>query len=440
MIASIAGALQNSGPARGIASRRALLVAALTAVFCTPAQAQRTPADSARAAADSLAARLRRAEEAIALLQQQLGEQASSGTTTRSRMQLELNGRVLVHTFFNDASVNNVDDPQFARPDATSAQPGTSLGFAIRQTTLGLVVTSRDVLGGRFVGDVDVDFYGGQQPSSGGRTFPLLRLRTARGAVHWGHGELLIGQESPLIAALNPVSPAAIGTPAFVTAGNLWLWLPQLRGTIEGGSSVRVALQGAVLANTNGDAVAPFDTDTDPAERSALPATEARVRVRWGEDALASEIGCGGHLAWIDLPLGRHTTYAGACDARIAMASFELRGEGYIGRGLRGLGGGGISQNVSRFGMPLEDRGGWAQVNLDATTWAKLGAGCGIDEPMSSDVATGGRLRNTACSGYTIVRPAGPLFFGAEYRRIETKYTSGTFGNNHVNLAMGFEF
>ena len=403
-------------------------------------RAQRTPIDSARTAADSLVARLRRAEEAIALLQQQLGEQAASGATTRSRMQFELNGRVLMHAFFNDASVNNVDDPQFARPDATAAQPGTSLGFAIRQTTLGLVVTSRDVLGGLFVGDMDVDFFGGQQPSSGGRTFPLLRLRTARGAVRWAHGELLIGQESPLIAGLNPVSPAAIGTPAFVTAGNLWLWLPQLRATVERGSSVRIAVQGAVLANTNGDAVAPFDTDTDPAERTALPGMEARVRIRWGEDALASEIGCGGHLGWIDVPVGRHTTYAGACDARIAMASVELRGEGYIGRGLRGLGGGGISQNLSRIGVPLEDRGGWVQVNLDATPRVKLGAGCGMDEPRSADVASGGRLRNTSCSGYTIVRPAGPLFVGAEYRRIDTKYTSGTFANNHVNLAMGFEF
>ena len=440
MIASIAGARQNSASARAIASRSTLLAAALTGTLCLSAQAQRAPTDSARAAADSLAARLRRAEEAIALLQQQLGEQASSGTTTHSRMQLELNGRVLMHTFFNDASVNNADDPQFARPDAPSAQPGTSLGSAIRQTTLGLVVTSRDVLGGRFVGDVDVDFFGGQQPSAGGRTFPLLRLRTARAAVRWSHGEFLVGQESPLIAGLNPVSPAAIGTPAFVTAGNLWLWLPQLRATVERGSSVRIALQGAVLANTNGDAAAPFDTDTDPAERTALPATEARLRVRWGEDALASEIGCGGHLGWIDLPAGRHTTYASACDARIAMSSVELRGEAYIGRGLRGLGGGGISQNISRVGVPLEDRGGWAQVNYDATALVKLGAGCGIDEPRPADVASGGRLRNSACSGYTIVRPAGPLFFGAEFRRISTKYTSGTFADNHVNLAMGFEF
>jgi hypothetical protein len=418
------------------------LVAALLSAAARPssATAQTVPSDSARAAADSLEARLRRAEEAIALLQQQLGEQASSGTTTRSRMQLEFNGRVVVNAFRNNRRVNNVDDPQFVRPDSASALPVTAFGMAIRQTTLGLVVTARDVLGGRFVGDVDVDFYGGQQASSGGRTFPLLRLRTARGAVKWSNGELLIGQEAPLVAGLNPVTPAAVGTPEFVTAGNLWLWLPQVRGTIELDGPVRVALQAAVLAPTTGDAVGLFDTDADNAERSDRPATEARVRARWGEEDHPSEVGCGGHLAWVAVPGVRARTSAFACDARVALGRLELRGEGYTGRGLRGLGGGGISQNLANTGFPLHDSGGWAQLNLDVTSMVRAGGGCGIDKPDEGEVAAGGRLRNQACSGYTIVRPAGPLFFGAEYRRLQTKYASGSVGDGHVNLSVGFEF
>src|SRR5260221_4817558 len=139
--------------------------------------------------------------------------------------------------------------------------------MSARQTTLGAAYASRDVVGGQFVGHVDVDFYGGQKASSGGRTFPLLRLRTARGIVRWSNGELLVGQESPLIAGVNPVSPAAIGTPAFATAGNLWLWLPQIRGTIESSGDVRIALQGGVLADTHVVPIWLFDTDVDQAER-----------------------------------------------------------------------------------------------------------------------------------------------------------------------------
>ena len=413
-------------------------------LVASPLLAQRTPAgDSARGvAADSIAARLRRAEEAIALLQQQLGEQTSSGVTTRSRMQLELSGRMLVHAFRNERRVNNVDDPQFVRPDSASALPISGVGLAIRQTVLGMSVTARDVLGGSFTGTLDVDFFGGQQPSSGGRTFPLLRLRTAHGAVRWTHGELLVGQEAPLIAATNPVSPAAIGTPAFAAAGNLWLWLPQLRATLETGGPVRVAVQGAVIAPTTGDVVGLFDTDIDAAERSGRPAVEGRLRVRWGEDERASEIGCGGHLGWIALSAATLArTNVAACDARIAfIPRVELRGEAYTGRGLRGLGGGGIGQNLSRSATPLEDRGGWGQINIDAYHTLKIGAGCGIDEPRSADVPAGGRLRNEACASYAILRPAGPLFLGVEIRQIETKYAAGSVTNNHLNLGIGFEF
>jgi hypothetical protein len=445
MTAHHAAARLNSVPPRAKASSTFLAALIASATIAAPLHAQQrapvTPADSARVAADSVAARLRRAEEAIAVLQQQIADQASSGVATRSRMQLEITGRVVVHGFSNDRRVNNVDDPQFVRPDSAQALPVEGVGLAIRQTTLGIVLTSRDVLGGQFVGDLDVDFFGGQQPSSGGRTFPLLRLRTARGAVRWTNGELMIGQETPLIAGLNPVSPAAIGTPEFAAAGNLWLWLPQIRGTVESRGSVRFALQGAVLANTTGDAVGLFDTDVDAAERSQRPALEARLRARFGEADRPSEVGCGGHLAFLAVPGGNtENTHAVACDVRLMVSRLDVRGEAYTGRGLRGLGGGGIGQNIGRLNKPLDDRGGWAQINVEANAMVRLGAGCGIDKPEESDVLAGGRLRNQACSGYTIIKPGGPLFLGAEFRRIETKYAAGTLGNNHLSISAGFEF
>lgn len=240
---------------------------------------------------------------------------------------------------------------------------------------------------------------------------------------------------------MSPVSPAAIGTPGFVTAGNLWLWLPQVRATLETGGATRIGLQLAVLASTTGDAVGAFDTAADAAERSGRRATEARVRLRMGEDERASEIGCGGHLAWIAAPgdvLLRSTAFA--CDAQVApFARVELRGEVYTGRGLRGLGGG-VSQNLGRSGALLDDRGGWAQLNVTAHPMLRLAAGCGVDQPREADVPAGGRLRNDACAGSAIVRPGGPLFFGVEARRLATRYAAGTVTNHHVNLAAGFEF
>ena len=42
----------------------------------------------------------------------------------------------------------------------------------------------------------------------------------------------------------------------------------------------------------------------------------------------------------------------------------EIRGEAFIGDGLRGLGGGGIYQAINIDGNMLRTQGGWAQLNL----------------------------------------------------------------------------
>jgi hypothetical protein len=412
---------------RNIAGARVLLTALLLARL---AGAQET-------SPDSLAARLRRAEAAIAVLQQQIGEQAETGAKATSGMHLEFTGRVMVGGFGNSRRVNNVDNPQFVRPDTTPGVPVRGLGMAIRQTRLGLAIRAPEVLGGAFTGDVDVDFYGGQQASSGGRTFPLVRLRTARGIVRWTHTQLMVGQESPLISGVNPVTPAAIGTPEFAAAGNLWLWLPQVRLGVERGGGVRLGVTGAVLAPTSGDAVAAFDTDYDLAERSQRPYLQARVYARWSAGEQLREIGCGVHQGWLVPAATRVDSRAFACDAQLPVNEWvELRGEFFSGEGIRGLGGGGIGQNFTSSNLPLKSKGGWAQVNVRPTFGTRVGGGCGADHPDAFSV----RRRNDSCSTYAILRPSGPLFFGAELRRLRTGYANGRFTNDHVTLAAGFEF
>src|SRR5207302_351115 len=149
-----------------------------------------------------------------------LAAQTPPSPPAPAKRTVELTGLVLVNGFFTNARVNNSDLPQFA----DSLPSASAIGGTIRQTRLGVLVTDPDVLRGSFSGEVDVDFYGGQQPSSGGRTFPLLRLRRAVGIVSWPHAQLLFGQESPLVAERSPRSLASVGTPDFATAGHLgWL-------------------------------------------------------------------------------------------------------------------------------------------------------------------------------------------------------------------------
>jgi hypothetical protein len=435
-------------------ARVTLLVLALAA----PAVAQEP--DSARARQDSLAARLERAEEAIELLRQQLAAQSEAEVRTVSRLSIDLTGRALVNTFANSGRVNTADVPQFAMADGADFPPAEdfprgSLGLSARQTTLGLIVSVANIMGGELIGDLHADFFAVQQPGVAGRVAPTVRLRTLKALLRWPNAEVLIGQEVPLVAGLNPVSTASIGTPTFATAGNLWLWLPQLRATIQTGGAVRLGLQGAVLAPSSGEPISGTnrDRDADIAERSRRPFVQARVRAQWGSAERQGEVGLGAHGGWFARPSaagGRgdmHESWAVAADLVAPLGPLTLRAELYRGALLRGLGGGGIGQNFGADGSPLLDQGGWAQLDLRVTPTASLGSGCGVDDPRVRPPSAGPfptmRTRNVACEAHLLVRPAGPLFVGLEARRMETTWVSAVerkFRSDHVNLAVGFEF
>ena len=359
---------------------------------------------------------------------------------------IEFTGFVLANGFYNSASVNNSDVPQFANVDAVGLG---AVGGIIRQTRLGVLVNDPNVLRGVFSGEIDIDFFGGQQPSSGGRTFPLLRLRRALATLTWTNAgsstQLLIGQEGPLIAERSPRSLASVGFPDFAGAGNLWLWIPQVRLTGEFGTTLRLALQGAVLAPGTGSPQSTFTTQPDSAERSGRPSLESRLRLSWGPTDDPNEIGLGGHIGWF---LGNDTlsgdtllvSQAVSADGRFKFGIVEFVGEAFAGQALGGLGGGGIGQNTGAAGVPVRTKGGWGQLNLRPTSQWIFGGGCGIDDPDDADVAAGGRLKNFVCEGHLEWRPRGPMVFGFEFRRFKTTYTVGDFNASHVNLAAGYRF
>lgn len=389
-----------------------------------------------RARLDSLSEALKAAQARLDAVEQKVGDAVENGVHTRSGTRMELTGRVILNAFGNSGRVNNVDNPQFARADVTGPERGG--GMSMRQTLLAFRVSSPDVAGAQFVGDLNTDFYGGQLPSSGGRTFPLIRLRTAKAILRWTNSELMVGQETPLIAQLNPVSVAASGSPLFAAAGNLWLWLPQLRVSLGGFQPNTMALQFAALAPTSGDPANAFDTDLDAAERSGRPFLETRLRYRWVMSEQPGEIGCGVHVGWVRGDSVR--SEAVACDLQAPWSILELRAEAFTGRALRGLGGGGIGQSFTRFGDPVGGLGGWVQLNVNPSTIWGFGAGCGMDDPDDVDLPVSARLRNVSCGGHFTTHPSGPLLLTLEARRVVTTYVSGKFRIDHLNVGFGFEF
>jgi hypothetical protein len=367
--------------------------------------------------------------------------------------EFELDLTLLMNGFWNDGRVNNSDVPQIALPpDPTDPLSDNSLGGTVRQTRATLTVRRDAVepLGdAAATGVLDVDFFGGQQPSSGGRTFPLPRIRRAFGELEWEHVALLVGQESPPIASVSPSSIASIGFPDFASAGNLWLWLPQIRVTGlvpgRGEGEVRFGLEATVLAPNSGDAQTPFLTQPDRAERSERPFLEGRVLARWGAGEQAAEVSVGGHLGWLATAGGRVESRAAAVSAWVPIGRYvEVRGEAFTGRALAGLGGGGIGQSLGPGDRPVYTDGGWAQLNFFPVRSFELGGGFGIDDPHDGDLAlasAASRLRNRAIEGHFIWRPR-PLVVGLEVRDLETRYGAGIgdVSTTHVNLGAGMEF
>ena len=360
-------------------------------------------------------------------------------------IEASVHGLVLMNAFHTTDKVNNSDVPQFAVP-ATPATPAASTSSAsVRQSRVTVVALVPEFAGGALEGELDVDFFGGQQPSSGGRTFPLLRIRRAIAEMTWNRISLLVGQESPPIAAVSPSSLASIGFPDFAGAGNLWLWIPQVRlgGDLAPAGGVRIGAEVAALAPTSGEPQGTFVTQPDIAERSGRPYLQGRVRGRWGQGDRLGEVSAGGHYGWIlDASGERVPSKAVALSIWTPVGSvLELRAEAFTGQALAGLGGGGIGQNMVIDGVPVRAKGGWAQLNLRPTLQWEIGGGAGIDDPDDDDLGDTSRLRNVAVEGHITWRRV-PAVVGVEVRHLRTRYRAPVddLTATQINLGMGFEF
>jgi hypothetical protein len=370
-----------------------------------------------------------------------LGAAAASAQTHPT---LTVTGQLLVNAFYNSGKTNNNDVPTYA-DTLTGAElaglPAHNLGTAVRQTRLGLTVSGTRALGASVTGNLQVDFFGGQQPGTGGRTYPLPRLRVASVRADWAHVSVLVGQDALVIAPVSPVSFASYATPLFAYSGNLWFRAPQVRVTAETVWHARFGVQAAALAPLQPAAQGVLLTQPDSAERSARPSLEGRLYAKWGRGDAVSEVGFGGHVGWLattgDTLL---RSQAVAADARIAIGPhLVLAGEAFSGEALGALGGA-IGQNLGRLHVPVGTRGGWLQADVRPDATWEFGGGFGIDHPVAGDLAAGGRERNVTWAGHLLCHPGGGVLLGAEFRRIETAYASRTLAVTNLNTYAGLSF
>jgi hypothetical protein len=391
----------------------------------------------------SLSARLEKAERMIEVLQQQVAEQAAARVEPRSGNKIELSGVGLMNGFFNNAKVNSADIPTFVMiPDPPGFLPNSSLGGTARQSEITLTAIAPNVIGASFTGEVDFDFYGGQQNFA--RLFPLAHLKRMRAELRWPHAWVVFGQDAPPISELNPSSFSARGIPGFTNAGNLWFWIPPVRVGADAGREIRVGLEATALAPVSTEGPASFNPDASRAERSRRPFVQARLLAKLDRGRYTGEVSIGGHYGWLATTAvdSLRTTRAVAAAAKLTITQYvELRGEGFLGEGLGVLGGAGIGQTLGPADKPVRAIGAWGQLNVRPVTDVEIGGGYGFDNPRDADLAVAtARLKNVVIEGHAHYTP-GPLVFAVEFRRIETTYlTPGRVFLHHFNVGMGFRF
>ena len=374
-------------------------------------------------------------------------------------------GTIYFNAFGNSSGTNNADVPLFAGVGAGN------ISATARQTRFGVRLDGPTLAGAKLTGLVESDFFGGFPSIGVGETFGVVRLRLAYARLQWQRTGLQVGQDWAIFAPNNPVSIASAAIPQLVTAGNLWMRLPQVRIEHQGGTEVKWQAQAAVLMPGTGDfpagTTSPFLLQPGAGARSRLPYFQARFALsqeNWLGLKNAATLGVSAHYgrARITASSGDHESdsVGAALDWNLPLAPrLSLLGEAFFGRNLAGFQGG-IFQGINAdfaFGnggvlvpggaRPIGSRGGWAQLGFTPPGADRftLYAGYGLDDPRDEDLvsipARDWRVRNQVFTASFQYKLSPQFSWGMEFRRFETLYAqSGRHTNNHVNLGVAVSF
>lgn len=434
-----------------------------------PAQTP-TLSSSSKPAATPTAGDIQDIRERQDIQQAEIATHEQTKVESESKYPVKVTGLLLLNGFVNTSAV---DMP--STPTVSIGGPG-STGATVRQTILGFDARGPHLFGARSYADLRVDFNGNPQANSAASTYngyyssnsTLLRLRTAHAGLQWQHASAYFSLDRPIFNPDSPTSLAAVAQPALAWSGNLWAWNPQLGVTrdfvLTGSQDLRLQ---AALIDVGDPPVMP--TVSSPvgvsppstAEQSRWPGVETRIALLGSKDReLGNHLGVGGYFAPHSNSLGkRYNVWAGTLDARFHLpAQLQLTGSFYRGLGLGGLGGGAYKDFAYRsdpdsnrfYFRPLDDIGGWAQLQEKLSERIQFNAAVGFDNVFAHELrpyaVSGGSIyqnlaRNRTYTGNVIFSPSAYLLFSVEYRHLDSSPVTGaTTGTNVIGLAAGYKF
>lgn len=429
-----------------------------------------SPSSSSQVVAAPTAAEIQDIRERQDVQQSEIATHEQTKVESESKYPVKVTGLLLLNSFVNTSAV---DMP--STPTISVGGPG-STGATVRQTILGLDARGPHLFGARSYADLRLDFDGNQQSGSpasaysgyysGNSTF--LRLRTIHAGLQWQHTEAYFALDRPLFSPDSPTSLAAVAVPALAWSGNLWTWNPQLAVTrdfaLTGSQGLR--LQAGLIDVGDPPVLPPITSSTgvtppSTAEQSRWPGVEARIALLSAKDReQGNHLGVGGYFAPHSNSRGdRYDAWAGTLDGRFQLpAQLQLTTSFYRGLGLGGLGGGGYKDFIYRpaadsssyYFKPLDDVGGWLQLQKKLSERIQFNAAVGFDNVFARELCRyavpGGSVyqnlaRNRTYTGNVIFSPSAYLLFSIEYRHLDSSpITGATAGTNVIGLAAGYKF
>jgi len=360
--------------------------------------------------------------------------------STEHRLPLSLTGMLLVNTFWTGRDAGGADNPTLAPPFSTPA--AASGGGTFRQSVIGVKFNGPEIAGGgRITGSAYADFFGG----AGTTLNQLLRLRVATVDANWKTTTFTLALDKPIIAPREPDSLAQVGVSPLTSAGNLWIWQPQVRleQRFQMGAQAGVRAQFGVYQTAESGNGAP--TEYAGTVAKSRPGYQGRVEF-WSQvsEAHRFEIAPGFHVS--------STRVAGvSVPSRIftldwlirPVARVDITGAFFHGENVGVVGG--LRQGVSfLYGdriRAVRATGGWAQVKIRATSRLSFNLYGGQEDDRNSDLQKGAVGKNQTYAGNAMYRLGSNVLASFEASQVRTTYIgSGTRSFPHYDLGLAYLF
>jgi hypothetical protein len=373
-------------------------------------------------------------EEKVAIDETRTEELEQTKVSASQRFPISITGMALFNSFLNSKGSGGFEYPTFAWPGNQA-----SGGGSFRQTIIGLDYSGpQTFLGGSVHGSVYMDFWGG----SGASLDQDFRIRTGNIEIDWSDRSLMAGLESPIFAPREPASLAQVAFAPLSGAGNLWLWIPQVRfeQKVRFGDESGLRAQIGVVQTS----------ETQPYESSgayvqpARPGVEGRFELYHGSE--------GGRR--IEIAPGFHTSVSHVEGISVPSRVFsldwfarpwqklEFSGAFFTGQNVGPLGGvqPGFTISGPLHAIPVHSNGGWAQLALPVTSHLTFHLFSGLEDDRSADLLSGEIARNWMSGANLFYRLAPNVLLGLEASQVRTTYTTGYILNDHYDLALAYLF